>query len=175
MPPRVVLVGLPGTGKSSVGAALARRLGVPFADSDQLIVQQTGRSVSEIFRHQGELAFRRLEADMIAEALVSFDGVLALGGGAVCTEEVRRDLLAGGVLVVQLSAGQDELLRRMARSSHRPLLAGSADLAAAKLAELAEARAGLYAEVASLTVDTGGRPVAEVAAALHGQLTGRPS
>lgn len=172
MAPRVVLVGLPGAGKSSVGAALADRLGVAFADSDELIAQQTGRSVSEIFQHQGEPAFRQLEADMIAAALDGFDGVLALGGGAVTTEAVRQDLLASGVLVVCLSARQDELRARMSGSGQRPLLAGDA---AARLAELAQARAGLYARVASITVDTGGRSVAEVAAALHDQLVGQPS
>jgi shikimate kinase len=172
MAPRVVLVGLPGTGKSRVGAALARLLGVAFADSDDLIVQQTGRSVSEIFSHQGEPAFRQLEADMIAQALDGFDGVLALGGGAVTTESVRQDLLASGVLVVQLSARPDELLRRMPDGGRRPLLAGDAP---ARLAELTEARAGLYAEVASVTVDTGGRSVAEVAAVLHSRLIGQPS
>jgi shikimate kinase len=172
MPPKVVLVGLPGAGKSTVGAVLARRLGVAFADSDELIVQQTGRSVGEIFQHQGEPAFRQLEADMVAEALAGFDGVLALGGGAVTTESVRQDLRACGAPVVLLSAGQDELLRRMSGNGSRPLLAGDT---AARLAELTRARAGLYAEVASLSVDTGGRSVAEVAAAVHEQLIGQPS
>lgn len=171
MPPRVVLVGLPGAGKSSVGKALAARLGVAFADSDELIAQQTGRSVSEIFRHQGEPAFRRLEADMIAEALGGFDGVLALGGGAVTTESVRQDLAASGVPVVLLTAPHSELSHRMSGTAHRPLLAGDA---AARLAALAEARDGLYVEVASVTVDTGGRTVAEVAAALHDRLIGQP-
>ncbi|MEO7261053.1 MAG: shikimate kinase [Jatrophihabitantaceae bacterium] len=173
MPPRVVLVGLPGTGKSTVGIALARRLAVAFADSDKLVARQTGRSVSEIFRLQGEPVFRQLEADMIAEVLVSFDGVLALGGGAVTTESVRQGLLGSGVLVAHLRARQDELLRRVSGGRHRrPLLAGDT---AARLAELAEVRARLYAEVASVSIDTDGRSVDEVAAALHGQLIGQPS
>jgi shikimate kinase len=172
MPPRVVLVGLPGTGKSTVGTELARRLQVPFADSDELVAQQTGRSVDEIFFHQGEPAFRQLEADMIAEALGGFDGVLALGGGAVTTESVRQDLAASGVLVVQLSAGPDELLHRISSSERRPLLAGDAS---ARLAELAEARSALYAEVAAVRCDTSGRSPAEVAAALHEQLIGQPT
>ncbi|HEV2888106.1 MAG TPA: shikimate kinase [Jatrophihabitans sp.] len=175
MPPRVVLVGLPGAGKSSVGAELARRLGVAFADSDELIAQQTGRSVGEIFSHQGEPAFRQLEADMIAEALAGFDGVLALGGGAVTTESVRQDLLGSGVLVVRLSAPQDELLSRLAGAEQRPLLAGPGDSAAARLAELARAREPLYQEVASLTVPTGGRSPVEVAAGLAARLIRQPS
>jgi shikimate kinase len=172
MPPRVVLVGLPGTGKSTVGAELARRLQVAYADSDELIARQTGRSVEEIFAHQGEPAFRQLEADMIAEALAGFDGVLALGGGAVTTDSVRRDLLASGVPVVLLTAAQDELLSRLAGGRSRPLLAGDAP---ARLAALAQAREPLYREVASLTVATGGRSPAQVAAALHQQLAGQPT
>ena len=172
MPPRVVLVGLPGAGKSTVGAELARRLRVPFADTDDLVARQTGRTVSEIFSHQGEATFRQLEADMVAEALGSFDGVLALGGGAVVTESVRQDLLASGVLVVQLSAGQDELLSRLAGSRPRPLLAGDPG---GRLAELAAAREPLYREVASLTVQTGGRSPAEVADGLVAHLVGQPS
>lgn len=170
MPPRVVLVGLPGAGKSTVGAELARRLGVAFADSDELIVQQTGRSVGEIFAQQGEAAFRQLEAEMIAEALASFDGVLALGGGAVTTESVRQDLVASGVLVVRLSAGQGDLVHRLSGSGRRPLLAGDAS---ARLAELAEARDRWYAEVAAVSLDTGGRSVAEVADGVRQQLTGQ--
>jgi shikimate kinase len=170
MPPRVVLVGLPGTGKSSVGAELARRLGVPFADSDELITRQTGRSIAEIFAQQGEPAFRELEADLIAEALAGFDGVLALGGGAVTTGSVRADLLGSGVPVVQLSAEPDELLGRLAGATPRPLLAGDTP---ARLAELAAARTGWYAEVATLSVDTGGRSVAEVADLLHQHLIGQ--
>ncbi|HST46583.1 shikimate kinase [Jatrophihabitans sp.] len=170
MPPRVVLVGLPGTGKSSVGAELARRLGVPFADTDELVTRQTGRSVAEIFERQGEAAFRELEADLIAEALAGFGGVLALGGGAVTTGAVRADLAASGVPVVLLTAGQDELLNRLAPAEPRPLLAGNAS---DRLAELAAARGGWYAEVATVSIDTGGRSVTEVADLLHRQLIGQ--
>jgi shikimate kinase len=172
MPPRVVLIGLPGAGKSAVGAELARRLEVAFGDSDELVVQQTGRSVSEIFAHQGEQAFRQLEADMIAEALGGFEGVLALGGGAVTTESVRRDLIDSGVPVVLLTAGQDELLHRLSGSGHRPLLAADP---AARLAELAAAREPLYREVASMTVQTAGRSIAAVAEELSAELIGQRS
>jgi shikimate kinase len=172
MPPRVVLVGLPGAGKSSVGAALARRLQVRFADSDDLVTERVGRPVSDIFTADGEAAFRELEAAVIAEALLGFEGVLALGGGAVTTESVRRDLAESGVLVALLSAEQDELLHRITGTGHRPLLAGDAQ---ARLAALAELRAPLYREVASVTVPTGGRSINAVAAELSDQLRGVPS
>ena len=167
MPPRVVLIGLPGTGKSSVGTQLAHRLGLPFADSDELITHQTGRSVADIFAGQGETAFRELEADMIAEALAGFGGVLALGGGAVTTGSVRDDLLASGVPVVLLTAPLNALADRLAAAEPRPLLAGDVP---ARLAELAAVREPLYRAVATATVDTGGRSVDEVAADLSGQL-----
>lgn len=172
MPPRVVLVGLPGTGKSTVGAELARRWDVAFADSDELVVRHTGRSVGDIFDTDGEPAFREFEARAIEQALVGFSGVLALGGGAVTIASVRRLLADSGVAVVRLTAAPDELLDRLAGSGPRPLLARDAP---AQLAELAEAREPLYRQVASLTVATDGRSPAEVAATLHEQLIGQPS
>ncbi|MBV9820945.1 MAG: hypothetical protein JO144_01780, partial [Actinobacteria bacterium] len=126
------------------------------------------RPVAEIFAEQGEPVFRQLEADMIAAALAGFDGVLALGGGAVTTGSVRADLAAAGVPVVALTAGPDKLLARLAGDAPRPLLAGNAP---ARLAELSAARTGWYDAVAGVSVETGGRTVAEVAALLHEQLT----
>jgi shikimate kinase len=155
--PRVVLVGLPGTGKSSVGARLAARLLVPFADSDRLITERAGRSIPEIFDTDGEPGFRRLEAAVVLEALAGFGGVLALGGGAVTTERVRAGLVEAQVPVVLLTATAPELLRRLGRSRNsRPLLAGDP---AGRLATLTAERDELYREVCTLTVDTAGRSV----------------
>ena len=169
MPPRIVLVGLPGVGKSSVGARLARRLAVPFADSDDLVVRRTGRSVTAIFAADGEPEFRRAEAAAIAAAMTDFDGVLALGGGAVTTPAVRRALTASPAPVVHLTAGQGELLRRIGSHTHRPLLAENP---AERLAHLAETRAELYREVATFVFDTAALTPNAVAEALHHQLTG---
>lgn len=156
-----MLVGLPGVGKSSVGARLASRLSVPFADSDRLVVQAAGRGVAEIFAAEGEAGFREREAAVVLEALTGFGGVLALGGGAVTIERVRQGLAEAAVPVVLLTASEPELLRRLARSPHRrPLLAG--DLAG-RLATLTAERAGLYQQVCTFSVDTAGRPVAAVA------------
>lgn len=170
MPPRVVLVGLPGAGKSSVGVRLARRLGVRFADSDQLVTRAAGRSATEIFAADGEPAFRALEAAAIDRALADFDGVLALGGGAVTTESVRRRLAEAGVPVALLTAGRQDLLRRIGRTRHRPLLAGDP---AGRLAELETARGALYRQVATVVVDTARRTPAGVARELQYQLTGK--
>ncbi len=88
-----MLVGLPGAGKTTSGRRLANRLGVAFVDSDALIEARAGMPVPQMFAEQGEAAFRALEADVIADALVSFDGVLSLGGGAVLDEGTRARLV----------------------------------------------------------------------------------
>lgn len=168
MPVRAVLVGLPGTGKSTVGAELAARWQVPFADSDDLVEASAGRSITEIFAEDGEPGFRRLEAEAIQRALSEFDGVLALGGGAVTTPAVRSALSVAGVPVVLLTAEPAELLRRMAGTDHRPLLAGDP---AARLATLAADRDALYRAVCTHRCDTGGRTASELAAELAAQLT----
>lgn len=167
MPPRAVLIGLPGTGKSTAGARLAELMGIGFADSDELIVARAGRSVAEIFAEDGEQAFRLLEAAAIEQALAGFDGVLALGGGAVTTPGVRQALLDSTVPVVLLTAAEDELVRRLGQDSGRPLLAADP---AGRLAELASARASLYSELAGISVPTAGYSVDEVAATVHDRL-----
>jgi shikimate kinase len=163
MAPRAVIVGLPGVGKSSVGARLARRLAVGFIDSDELVVQQAGRSITAIFAEVGEPGFRALETSAVLAALQSFDGVLALGGGAVTTPAVRDGLASSGVPVVLLTADQQALLRRVGRSTHRPLLAGDP---AARLVELSQQRMPWYEQVSTLTIETVGRSVNAVAAEL---------
>jgi shikimate kinase len=165
----VVLVGLPATGKTTVGKAVAARLGVDFADTDDMIVEMTGRAIGEIFAHDGEPAFREVEAAAIADALLDFNGVLALGGGAVTTEAVRESLVDAGVPVLLLTADQDELLVRVGTTTHRPLLAGDT---VARLTELRATREPLYRQVATGTVQTGGRSVDEVAADIVGELVG---
>ena len=143
----VVLVGLPASGKSTVGPLLAHALGEPFIDADAAIEARTGRSIPEIFAQGGEAAFRAVEAETIRE-LLARGGVIALGGGAVTTAYVRAALR--GQTVVWLTVGEDEALLR-AREGSRPLLDGPG-----AWARLARERAGFYAEVASLCVDTTG-------------------
>ncbi|MDF2979167.1 MAG: shikimate kinase [Actinomycetospora sp.] len=122
MSPVAVLVGPPGAGKSTVGALLAERLGVPYLDTDTLVEQRAGRAISDIFLSDGEPAFRAMERDAVAEALAGHDGVLALGGGAVMTEGVRE--LLDGHAVVFLAVGLAAGVRRVGLSTARPLLAG---------------------------------------------------
>lgn len=165
--PAVVLVGPPGAGKSTVGVLLASRLGVPFADSDRLVEDRTGQSISDIFTGDGEPAFRALEEEAVAEALRSHPGVLALGGGAVLSERTRAALR--GHRVVFLAVGMAEGVRRTGLSTARPLLAGMNPRATFKA--LLDARLPLYREVAAVEVPTERATPAEVAEAVLAQLT----
>jgi shikimate kinase len=152
----MVLVGLPGAGKTSAGRRAARQLEVAFADSDSLIEAKAGATVSDIFAGQGEAAFRALEADVIAEALDRFAGVLALGGGAVTTVAVRDSLRESAVPVVHLATSAASALARVGDGSSRPLLRGDP---AGRLAVLERERTPLYQAVATVEVRAGGRPI----------------
>lgn len=170
MSPRAVIVGPPGSGKSTVGRMLADLLDVPFRDSDEDVVRHTGRSISDIFTEDGELAFRSLEAELVAVALAEHDGVLALGGGAVLAERTR-ELLAGHT-VVFLNVGMAEGVRRTGMSSARPLLTGVNPRATYKA--LLDARLPVYRAVATVEMDTNASTPRAVATAIMEKLeTGR--
>jgi shikimate kinase len=149
MSPRVVLVGPPGAGKTTVGALVAERLGVPLGDTDEEIVARTGKPVGEIFVDDGEEAFRALERDAVADGLASFDGVLVLGAGAILAAETRARL--AGRPVVFLAAGVPTSAGRIGLNRDRPLLLGNPRQ---QLRALLDARLPLYREVAAATVDT---------------------
>ena len=142
----IVLVGLPGAGKSKVGRLLAGHLGIDHIDTDALIVERDGRPIADIFATDGEAAFRVMETEAVAEAL-THEAVVSLGGGAVETPEVREALR--GHTVVHLDVDHAELLRRVSKRSHRPLLRDDPDGA---LRQLRERREPLYREVESLRV-----------------------
>jgi shikimate kinase len=167
MTPRVVLVGLPGAGKSTTGRRLAKILAVPFADSDDLVEAADGRTVREIFAESGEPAFRTAECAAITAALAGFDGVLALGGGALTHPDTRAAVAGSGVPVVVLRAALETLGVRIGDGQSRPLLAADP---AGRLAQLEVERAPLYAELADLTVDTDGRTPGQIAATVAAKL-----
>ncbi|MBP2472917.1 shikimate kinase [Crossiella equi] len=166
MTPKAVVVGPPGSGKTTVGQLLAEALGVEFADTDALIVEVAGKAISEIFTSDGEPAFRELEEKTVAAALDAAGGVLSLGGGAVLSERTRG-LLAGHT-VVFLNVGMAEGVRRTGLSTARPLLAGVNPRATFKA--LLDARMPLYREVATVEVATDARTPEEVAEAALAQL-----
>jgi shikimate kinase len=150
-----------GVGKSTVGRAVADRLGRRFADTDDEIVRWTGRSIPELFTALGEPGFRDLERQVVEELARLHDLVVALGGGTVLRDDNVASLLLTGILV-RLDAPPEVLLARLEREhGARPLLTGG-DLATRLHATL-EAREPRYAEVADTTIDAA-RPVDEVVA-----------
>jgi shikimate kinase len=163
----LVLVGLMGAGKTSVGQRAAELLGRAFLDTDQLVEANARMGVADIFEHHGEQQFRVLERDAIEDACASpVPLVIACGGGAVLDPENRRRLRACGV-VVWLRASPAVLGERVgaAAGADRPLLAGSAP-PATTLERLSAQREPAYEGTAHVQVDTDGRSIDEVAAAV---------
>lgn len=153
MAPKAVLVGLPGSGKSTIGRRLAKALGVGLLDTDVAIEQRTGRSIADIFATDGEQQFRRIEEDVVRAALADHDGVLSLGGGAVTSPGVRAALAGHTVVYLEISAAEG--VRRTGGNTVRPLLAGPDR--AEKYRALMAKRAPLYRRVATMRVDTNRR------------------
>lgn len=157
MPPTAVIIGAPGAGKTSVGRRVAERLGVAFADSDQLVEQRAGVRVADIFVDQGEPHFRQLEQEAIAEAVRDFDGVLSLGGGAVMTPGTPA--LLGGVPVVWLEVDLGDAVSRVGMNSSRPLLLGNVR---GTLAALMREREPVYDALATVRIQTSGKSLRAV-------------
>lgn len=167
----VVLIGLMGAGKTSVGRRLAARLEAPFVDSDEEIVSAARMSVADIFQTMGEAAFRDGERRVIARLLEGGPQVIATGGGAWMNAETRAAIQARDATVVWLRAELDTLLERVGRKGGRPLLERGDPREI--LAELMAARHPYYA-LADVTVDShaGDRHeavVARILAALRGR------
>lgn len=172
----VFLVGMMGSGKTTLGRSLAHRLELPFADTDRVLVERTGVPVATIFEIEGEEGFRRRESAALAELAAGEDRVVATGGGAVLSAE-NRDLMRSRGTVIYLRARLEHLWERTRHDSSRPLLATPDPRAT--LAALLEARDPLYRETAHLVVDTGSQSantlVARVIAALRSYEAGRPA
>lgn len=174
LPRTLVLVGMMGAGKSTIGRRLATRLGVDFVDADAEIEAAAGCSIEDIFEIHGEAAFRDGERRVIARLLEGPVHVLATGGGAFCDPRTRAEIRARGISV-WLRADLDLLLRRVARRNNRPLLKNG-DMRETLERLLAE-RSPLYAE-ADIVVDTAEGPAEDTAervlAALRAHLAERP-
>jgi shikimate kinase len=157
--PRVVLVGPPGSGKSTVGAVLAELLGVALHDTDAAIEAASGRTIGDIFVESGEPVFRALERAEVARAVADEPGVVALGGGAVL-DPGTREVLAGQT-VVFLDVGIADASKRVGFDQSRPLLAVNPR---ASWVRLMNDRRPVYEAVATHRVDTAGRTPEDVAA-----------
>jgi shikimate kinase len=160
----LVLVGMMGVGKSTVGRIVAAELDRPLFDSDEMIEERTGRTVREIWVTDGEPAFRTLETDTLLEALAEPEpSVIAAAGGVVLTERNREALQTSDAHVVWLMADVDVLVDRVRNGGHRPLLDADPE---ATLRRLYAVRAPLYKEVADAIVSVDHRSPTEVAKAV---------
>ncbi|OYV00286.1 MAG: shikimate kinase [Burkholderiales bacterium PBB5] len=148
----IALVGMPGSGKSTVGRQLARQLGWRFVDSDHEIEHRIGGSIRAFFEQQGEPAFRDLEQQVIAELAAASAKVLATGGGAVL-REANRQSLRTHCQVVYLRSTPEELFRRLRHDTQRPLLQVKDPLK--RLRDLYAERDALYRDAAHFVIETG--------------------
>ncbi|MFB4307746.1 shikimate kinase [Actinomadura sp. GTD37] len=165
MRPKAVIIGPPGSGKTTIGGALAARLGVALRDTDADVEAAAGKPVGEIFIDDGEERFRELERAAVRAALAGHEGVVALGGGAVLAAETQE--LLGGHTVVYLKVGLSEAIKRVGLASARPLLVLNPR---SQMRKLLEERLPVYERLGTVSVDTDGRDaddiVEEIAKAL---------
>ena len=153
MAPRAVLMGMPGSGKSTIGRRLAKAMGLTLLDTDVKVVEATGRTIADIFTNDGEKEFRRIEEEVVRAALAEHDGIVSLGGGAITSPGVREALAGHTVIFLEISAAEG--IRRTTGGTVRPLLAGPDP--AAKYRELMSARVPLYRRVATMRINTNRR------------------
>ena len=153
----VALVGLPGSGKTTVGRQLARRLGLEYFDSDHVIEQRLGCSIRTYFEHEGEERFREVESAVLDELTQKTGAVISTGGGSVL-REVNRQRLHARCQVVYLNSHPDELFRRLRHDVNRPLLQVNDPLA--RLRDLHAVRNPLYRASAHFIIETGRPSVA---------------
>ena len=165
MPPRLVIVGPPGAGKSTIGRLVAQRLGISFADSDDLVQQRSGRSIADIFIDDGEPVFRELERTAVADLLADEQGIVSFGGGAVLDPCTESEL--GAHIVAFLDVGIADAAKRVGFATSRPLLSVNPR---AQWTALMALRRPVYERVATYRVDTAAREPDDVAAEVIDQL-----
>jgi len=156
----IVLVGLMGSGKTTIGRRLAHELNQDFFDTDHEVIGKTGVTIDHIFDIEGEDGFRERESKILENLCQMSNIILATGGGIVIKPK-NREILKNSGLVVYLSSSVDQLLRRTAKSKTRPLLENSTNRRKT-ITDLVEARDLYYREVASLVIDTTGKKLHEV-------------
>jgi len=155
-----VLIGPPGSGKSSIGRALAKLLDQDFVDTDALIEEQEGKSISEIFQQSGEEKFREIESAVVAHQLVQAEGVIALGGGAVLSPATQAALKNSTADVIFLNVSASNAVPRVSANSSRPLLSENPS---DQWSALLKKRLPIYTDLADITIDTDNKKAQEVA------------
>jgi shikimate kinase len=153
MAPRAILMGMPGSGKSTIGRRLAKAMGVTLLDTDTKIVETTGRTIADIFSNDGEKEFRRIEEEVVRAALAHHNGIVSLGGGAITSPGVQEALAGHTVIFLEISAAEG--IRRTTGGTVRPLLAGPDP--ARKYRDLMSQRVPLYRRAATMRVNTNRR------------------
>ncbi|MFB9839228.1 shikimate kinase [Actinoallomurus acaciae] len=157
MKPKAVVIGPPGSGKTTVGGLLAERLGVAFRDTDHDVEAEAGKPIGEIFVDDGEEYFRALERAAVQAALAEHDGVLALGGGSILDAGTRADLAE--LPVIYLEVGLSDAVKRVGLASARPLLVLNPR---SQFRKLMEERRPIYEGLATIRVATDDREPADI-------------
>ena len=151
MTPKIILIGPMGSGKTTIGRALAQNLGIDFRDTDEVIEKSAGRTISDIFLEDGEDEFRSLEKKALREELLKDSTVLALGGGAPVSPDAQSALRASGSFIVYLQASLSTVAPRIGFNRDRPLLLHNPR---GQWQMLMDERRPIYESLARLTVDT---------------------
>lgn len=160
MTPKIILIGPPGSGKSTIGKKLSEILSIDFSDTDALIEAKTSKSISDIFIELGEPEFRLIEAEVLRTALVECTGVLALGGGAPISQAAQDAIVDTGVAVAFLDISLSTAAPRIGFNRDRPLLLGNPR---AQWSELFATRRPIYEKISSLHIDANVGSPAEIA------------
>jgi shikimate kinase len=159
MAPRIILIGPMGSGKTTVGQALADKFSVPFRDTDLMIVEQTGREISDIFIEDGEDEFRALEKIILRTALLEYETLLSLGGGACISIDAQSALRVSGAFIVYLRISLSQVSSRVGFNQGRPLLMGNPR---AQWQGLMNERAPIYEGVSHFICDVDHKSVDEI-------------
>ncbi len=167
MTPRIILIGPPGAGKSSIGNSVARALAIDFADTDNLIEEEVGKSISEIFVEDGEPFFREVESRLCCEAISNRTGVLSLGGGSVLSAEVQSALKNSGAEVVFLDVSLSVAAPRVGFNRDRPLLMNNPRQ---QWQTLMEKRRPIYESLATLHILVDEKSVSKIVAEISSKV-----
>lgn len=159
MAPRILLIGPMGSGKTTVGEQLAQDFGLSFRDTDLMIVEQSGREISDIFIEDGEEAFRALEKIILRTALLEDETILSLGGGACVSIDAQSALRASGAFIIYLKISLSQVSSRVGFNQGRPLLMGNPR---AQWQSLMNERAPIYEGLAHYIVEVDSKTVSEI-------------